>query len=69
MCKFLVSHCTYNLYFSIFWNSITNCDVFTNITQSYQKNRNKTGNITQTKITGIFTTLDIIQVSRQDFIA
>jgi hypothetical protein len=36
---------------------ITNCDVFTNITQSSQKNRNKTGNITQTKITGIFTTL------------
>jgi hypothetical protein len=36
---------------------ITNCDVRTNITQNYQKNRNKTGNITQTKITGIFTTL------------
>jgi hypothetical protein len=30
------------------------------ITQNYQKNRNKTGNITQTKITGIFTTLRTI---------
>jgi hypothetical protein len=51
MCKFFV-HTIYT-----FGTLITNCDVFTNITQNYQKTHNKTGNITQTKITGIFTTL------------
>jgi hypothetical protein len=57
MCKFLVSHCTYNLYF---WNSyyLLLIAMFLQILPKItKKNRNKTSNITQTKITGIFTTL------------
>jgi hypothetical protein len=62
MCQFLVSHFTYNLYFSIFWNSLLLIAMFLQILPSYQKNRNKTGNITQTKITGIFTTLLTVRI-------